>query len=190
MNANELVRRLIEDGPDDIVPKDELLRLSDWRERVVRHEEYEFLSDRWGEELESGSAAAHSAYQAAAPEERVVIERLQMCLGEYENNFIVQRIADKCYGVLFEDEFTSPESEETAQDAAITGISYPYTADEVLRDLWHVMSKLEQRFPQAQFSISVGKHVVNGRFVLRAFVSEDVLTPNLGSQLSAVFAAL
>lgn len=188
MNADELVRCLIEDSPDDVSPKDELLRLPGWRERIVRHEEYEFLSDRWGEELEAGVGlpAIHSR-----PEEEVaVIQHLQACLGEYENNFIVQRIADKRYGILFESEFLNPESDEAekAQYKNIDGT--PVVFDEVAQDLLHTMSKMERRFPQAEFSISVGEHVFLERFVVRAFVPDGVITPDLSQQMSEAFSQL
>ena len=52
------------------------------------------------------------------------------------------------------------------------------------------MSKMERRFPQAEFSISVGEHVFLERFVVRAFVPDGVITPDLSQQMSEAFSQL
>jgi len=185
-NAKKLVDRLIEADPDEVSAKSEFMRLPGWRERIIRAEDYEFLSDRWGTELEDDKVATGGI----PPEEKAAIERLQTCLGDYENNFIVQRKSDKKYGILFETEFINPDSEEYRKDSENTGVAPMQTSDEVARDLLHVISKLEPRFPQAEFSVSVGEHVFNNRFVIRAFVPEGVITPQLGQELSHIFSGL
>jgi hypothetical protein len=187
MNAKTLVNRLLEADPDEVPAKSEVMRLPGWRDKIKRTEEFKYLSDRWGEDLEAGVELP--AIHSRPKKEVAAIQRLQQCLGGWENNFIVQRIADGQYGILFEEEFLNPEGSDDEQ-AIRDAWEGPVTTEEIERDLWHRMSALETRFPQAEFSITVGPHVFNGRYAVQAFVPADRITPELGAQLSEAFSAI
>jgi hypothetical protein len=187
MNAKALVNRLLEVGPDELPAKAEVMRLPGWRDKIKRAEEFKYLSDRWGQDLESGEGVPK--IPGASRKVKNIIQRLQRCIGGWENNFIVQRIMDGQYGVLFEEKFLNPEGSDDEQ-AIRDAWEGPVTTEEIERDLWHRMSALETRFPQAEFSITVGPHVFNGRYAVQAFVPANRITPELGEQLSEAFSAI
>ena len=155
------------DEPDDMSAKSEFMRLSHWRDQIVHQEQYVCVTDRWGDPLEAPA-------WVDLPE--TDFDRLVHCMGNRENSFIAGRLADRMIGILFEEEFLSPESNGEEVDKTIP-------VEDVERDILYKAYSLERRFPQATVSVTVGAHVFDGRYALRVFVPWDIITYDLGVEL-------
>lgn len=186
MKAQQLVKRMLEsDDPDEMSAKSELMGLPGWKEQLVREDQFDYLTDRWGDP------------QEMSPESEEVVALLHQlgpCMGDRENSFVVKRKSDGQFGVMFETEFENPENEKADLDDDNAYLKAQFeagiTEESVAKSLLGVVYKLEKQFPQIQFSVTVGEHVFANQFAVRGFVPASVATPQLGTELAHIFSVM
>lgn len=167
MNAKEIVSYLIEEGPDEFDPKDQLLSIPDWKSEVVKRERFSFLTDRWGDTRDVAE------YEKLPEAVRLRVDYLIGCMGQNENSFVAIDSEGEGLGlgVLFEEEYELCTS--TTQE----------NEDRFIKELLYFAHLVQREFPQAAVSVNNGAHIFEDRFAIRAFLPENQCNPNTGAQL-------
>lgn len=125
------------------------------------------LTDRWGDLNYHNSTAKPLAL---LEEDKALLERLRSQMWD-ELTFIVRK--DGQYGILFECEFISHESEVSMGDGNEYDQLKPHT--EMIKLLDAGICDLAGLFPGVEFAIPDEDHIVNGRPAIWAFVKDGLL---------------
>lgn len=91
-----------------------------------------------------------------------------------ELTFVVRK--DGKFGILFEVEYCSLESEEHAKDGDAAWYATLKPHAEVVKSLLNGMSLLSERFPGVQFAVPHESQVIDDRPAAWAFVEDGLLT--------------
>lgn len=124
------------------------------------------LTDRWGE---INNADAHRKPLAQLESTPGLLERLRTQMFD-EITFVARK--DGTFGVLFEVEYTSIESDGENPDAMDL---LPY--DEMVRRLLTQADQLSREFPQVEFAVPNDREVFEGRPAIWGFAPDGVLNP-------------
>lgn len=137
------------------------------------------LTDRWGDINEYDAA---NKPLAALEQAEGLLERLreQMC---DEMTFIVRK--DGKFGLLYEEEFCSQESEGGAGDSSL---HKPHAV--VIMALLEGMAKLVERFPGVEFAVPRESEVIDDRPAAWAFVEDGLLDESRRTELAAALRGL
>lgn len=125
------------------------------------------LTDRWGEINTSGENVSTKLLLQADAD---LMDRLQLQMFD-EDTFIVRK--DGAWGVLFELEFCSRESEANI-DTAEENAKRP-ARDVVIANLIADLQELQLQFPGVHFAVPDPVHIYEGRPAAWAFVPEGLL---------------
>lgn len=102
-----------------------------------------------------------------------LLERLRTQVWD-ELTFIVRK--DGKFGILFESEFYSLESEEHEKDHDPDWYATPKPHAEVVKVLLEGMKPLAERVPGVLFAVPDETHIINDRPATWAFVPDGLLT--------------
>jgi hypothetical protein len=179
--GTELLVRVPRDVPDPTVRVQLVSADGAWAEWNLSHN----LTDRWGElnyyneankplELLSDNAELH---------ERLVGQMWD------EATFVVRK--DGQFGILFEAEFCSLESEEGQKDQYSPEFFAKLKPhDEAVKLLIEGMKPLVDKYPGVLFAVPEPSEVINDRPAAWAFVPDGHLTPELRDELGHALLAL
>lgn len=142
------------------------------------------LTDRWGE-LNYHDAANKPL--GLLESDHPLLERLRAQMWD-ELTFVVRK--DGQFGILFEAEFCSRESEAQDQqcDSAWYASLKPYS--EVVKALLDGMAPLMEKFPGVQFAVPDQTQVINGRPAAWAFVADGLLSDVQRAELGQALLSL
>lgn len=137
------------------------------------------LTDRWGG---INGCDGENRTLDLLIEDSILLARLREQMWN-ELTFIVRK--DGKFGILFEIEFCSQESEKGEQNS---GDLKPHC--EVVKFLLDGMTPLVARFPGVEFAVPDEAEVVNGRPAAWAFVADGLLTAARREELGSALAGL
>lgn len=131
------------------------------------------LTDRWGEINEAQASA--KPLIPLADESTGLLASLQAQMWD-ELTFIVRK--DGQYGILFESEYCSTESEEhlhrdNPDDAWYLGLK---SHEELVKVLLAMVARLEPQYPGVQFALADEQFMPNNRAAIWAFAPDGLLT--------------
>lgn len=138
------------------------------------------LTDRWGD------LNYHNALNKPLEpleDESDLVQRLREQMWE-ESTFIVRK--DGEYGILFEEEYCSIESEEGHTDG--TSVYKPH--EDVVKILLSGLKDLEPRFPGVLFAVPEKVNIVNERPAVWAFVKDGLLNEDQRNELGVALLSL
>lgn len=161
------------DVPDPMVKVHPVGKPYEWEEWHISQN----LTDRWGD-LNYHNAGNKPL--RPLEEDSTLLERLRTQMWD-EMTFIVRK--DGKFGILFEAEFCSLESEEHAKDHDPNWYATLNPHAEVVKALLEKMSRLAERFPAVQFAVPDKAQVVNDRPAAWAFVPDGLLTEDQREEL-------
>jgi len=161
------------DVPDPMVKVHPVGKPDEWEEWHISQN----LTDRWGD-LNYHNAGNKPL--RPLEEDSTLLERLRTQMWD-EMTFIVRK--DGKFGILFEAEFCSLESEEHAKDHDPNWYATLNPHAEVVKALLEKMSRLAERFPDVQFAVPDKAQVVNDRPAAWAFVPDGLLTEDQREEL-------
>lgn len=128
------------------------------------------LTDRWGD-INYHNADNKPLELLEADD--ALLERLRAQMWD-ELTFIVRK--EGTFGILFEAEFCSLESEEHAKDGEPDWYATLKPHAEVVKALLEGMKPLAERFPGVLFAVPDKTHIINDRPAAWAFVADGLLT--------------
>jgi hypothetical protein len=141
------------------------------------------LTDRWGD------INHHDGENKPLEllEENDLLERLRAQMWD-ELTFVVRK--DGKFGILFESEFCSLESEKHQKDDSPDWYATLKPHAEVVKALLERMKPLAERYPGVLFAVPDEAHVVNGRPAAWAFVPDGLLTDEQREELGKALLGL
>lgn len=164
----------VEDRPDPVIAVRPVELDGQWGEWNISQN----LTDRWGEINYHDSE--NKPYGTLLDEGSELLERLRRQMVE-ESTFIVRK--DGQYGLLFEIEFCSRESEyQMKMDDPEVWADY-LAHDDLVRVLIEGMKPLIERFPGVQFAAPHEGQIVNDRAAAWAFIKDGQLDEAQRNQL-------
>ena len=142
------------------------------------------LTDRWGD---INDFNRNNKPLELLEEDDALFERLRAQMWD-ELTFVTRK--DGKFGVLFESEFCSLESEENekAYDPAWYASLKPHS--EVVKALLEGMKPLAERYPGVQFAVPEEIHIVNDRPAAWAFVPDGLLSAEQREELGKAMLGL
>ena len=138
------------------------------------------LTDRWGV---INSFQAEKKPLGELIETDGLLDRLRQQMWR-EETFIVRK--DGCFGVLFELEFCSRESEEGNTDDPRQYKPHP----DVVEALLNGMKPLAERFPGVEFAVPVESAIIHDRPAIWAFAPDGLLDQQQRNELGAALVSL
>lgn len=135
------------------------------------------LSDRWGEVIHDNvcknpiTAVSMQDALAALSADPALLERLQSQMWD-ETTFIARK--DGEFGILFEVEYTSIESDAGVDDPSQEDKPAPYAR--VVERLLVQAAELKERFPQVDFCVPEAGMVFNERPAIWGFAKDGALS--------------
>lgn len=173
---DDLVEHLVEDLPvgeesgplvnDPVVRVHPLDKPDEWVEWKISQN----LSDRWGD---LNYHDAENKPLQALQNDVQLLARLRAQMWD-ELTFIVRK--DGKFGILFEAEYTSQESEEHEKDRAPEWYATLKPQTTVVRALLKGMQSLTEQFPGVEFAVPEQQGMFNGRPAAWAFFPDGHLT--------------
>lgn len=140
------------------------------------------LTDRWGEiNYHNASIKPLSVLE----NDSALLERLQKQMWD-EITFVVRK--DGKFGILFEAEFCSIESESTEDHPADESEYNPHLV--VVKALLEGIAKLATEYPMVEFCIPHESQIINDRPAVWAFVADGVLSEEQRAALGSALLAL
>lgn len=155
----------IENVPDPVIKVREVGQAQEWVEWHISQN----LTDRWGD-LNFHNAANKPL--DALEEDRNFLEHLRAQMWE-EETFIVRK--DGKYGILFEVEFCSRESEEPEADMDADWYKALKPHAQVVAQLLKGMAEIAPQYPGVQFAVPEEQWIVSDRPAAWAYVSDGLL---------------
>ncbi len=158
--------RAAKDVPDPVVKVHPLGKPEDWEEWHISQN----LTDRWGDiNYHDGDNKPLELLE----DDDDLLERLRAQMWD-ELAFVVRK--DGKFGILFESEFCSLESEEHEKDHDPDWYAKLKPHAEVVKTLLEGMKPLAERFPGVLFAVPDETQVINDRPAAWAFVPDGLLT--------------
>ncbi len=157
-----------EQQPDPVVMVREIGQSDEWAEWNISQN----LTDRWGDINRHNEA---NKPLGMLENDAGLLERLRSQMWD-ELTFVVRK--DGQYGILYEAEFCSQESEEHEKehDPEWHAKLNPHTV--VVKALVEGLQQLAAKFPGVQFSVPHESQICNDRPAAWAFVADGALTEN------------
>lgn len=165
--------RAAKDVPDPVVKVHPLGKPEEWEEWHISLN----LTDRWGELNDHG---ANNKPLELLEDDDDLLERLRAQMWD-ELTFIVRK--DGKFGILFEAELCSLESEENGKNHDPDWYATLKPHAEVVKALLEGMKTLAEHFPGVLFTVPEECNVINNRPAAWAFVSDDLLTAEQREEL-------
>ena len=163
------------DVPDPLIQVRPVGQSEEWVEWAISQN----LTDRWGE---INDADADNKPLKSLEKDEELLERLRAQMWE-ESTFVVRK--DGKFGILFEVEYCSQESEEgTAENDEFK----PHEI--VVKALLDQMSNFAEKFPGVLFAVPHEHEVYNGRPAAWAFVIDGLLDEKQRAELGGALLAL
>ena len=152
-NPATIADKLLED--DDVDPKEYAMQHVKVLPPILNTEDCELLTDRWGDAYGPSSAKTDRINRLA--------RTYQYCFNTgYEDCFLVRRNGK--LGILFEVEFVTPDSDPDMED-----MWHGNVPADIGKALQLLASALQHKHPEAEWYVSFGSHIFNGRYAIRAF---------------------
>lgn len=180
MNATTTIEHPIENAPDPVARVREIGRTQEWADWHISQN----LTDRWGDINRYQEADKPLAALDANPE---LLNHLRLQMWE-EETFVVRK--DGKYGILFEIEFCSSESEEMEADMDAAWFKSLRPHAQVVEHLLKSMAKIAPEYPGVQFAVPEEKWIVNNRPAAWAFVPDGQLDEQQRETLGKALLAL
>lgn len=161
------------DVPDPVVKVHPLGKPEEWEVWNISQN----LTDRWGD---LNYHDADKKPLELLEDDDAILDRLKAQMWD-EATFIVRK--DGKFGILFEVEFCSLESEEHAKDGDLDWYAKLKPHTEVVKALLEGMQPLATKFPGVQFAVPEECNVYDDRPAAWAFVSDGLLTEDQREEL-------
>jgi len=161
--------------PDPLIKVRPVGQREEWVEWAISQN----LTDRWGE-INDADAANKPLKSLEKDDE--LLERLRAQMWD-ESTFVVRK--DGTFGILFEVEYCSQESEEGS-----AGKDEFKPHEVVVKALLAQMTQLAEKFPGVLFAVPHEAEVYNGRPAAWAFVADGLLSESQRAELGSALLAL
>lgn len=165
--------RAPKDVPDPIVKVHPLGKPEEWEEWHISQN----LTDRWGDL--NHYDADNKPLDLLADDDGLLERLVNQMWGE--STFVVRK--DGKFGILFEVEFCSLESEEPEKENSPDWYATLKPHTEVVKALLEGMHPLAEKFPNVQFAVPDEEVIINDRPAAWAFVPDGLLNKEQRKEL-------
>lgn len=165
--------RAPKDVPDPVVRVHPLGKPDEWEEWRISQN----LTDRWGE---INTHNANKKPLDLLEDDSELFERLTGQMWE-EMTFIVRK--DGKFGILFEQEYCSQESEDHAKNGDPEWYATLKPHAKVVKALLDGMKNLAEKFPGVEFCVPDESQIIDDRPAAWAFVPDGLLTDEQREEL-------
>ena len=168
------------DVPDPVAMAREVGQDQEWTPWQISQN----LTDRWGD---INRYEAEKKPLAALESNPALLERLRQQMWE-EETFVVRK--DGKFGILYEVEFCSRESEEMEADTDAAWFKALKPHEEIVSHILESLTELALEYPGVQFAVPEAKWIINDRPAAWAYVPDGLLSDEQRNALGTALLAI